>query len=77
MRLLYRSQQNKIFAGILGGVGEYFNVDPVFIRLIFVALTLVTGVVPGIITYVTALFIVPMQSDVTKVIDVETTEENP
>ena len=35
---LYRSEDNKIFLGICGGIGEYFNVDPVVIRVIFVGL---------------------------------------
>ena len=33
---LYRSKKNKVFAGICGGVGEYFNIDPALIRLIWV-----------------------------------------
>ena len=35
---LYRSQENKIIAGICGGLGEYFNVDPVLIRTIYLIL---------------------------------------
>src|SRR3989344_241353 len=33
---LYRSKKNKVFAGICGGVGKYFNLDPALIRLIWV-----------------------------------------
>ena len=29
---LYRSQTNKVFAGVCGGLGEYFDVDPVVMR---------------------------------------------
>ena len=29
MKRLYRSNDNKVFGGILGGLGEYFDVDPV------------------------------------------------
>lgn len=32
---LYRSRQQRIIAGVCGGLGEYFNVDPTWIRLIF------------------------------------------
>lgn len=35
---LYRSVKNKIFCGVCGGIGEYFQVDPVMIRLIWVLL---------------------------------------
>jgi phage shock protein C len=56
---LYRSDKNKVFAGICGGLGEYFNVDPVAIRLLWVLVTVITGVLPGIIAYIVAIFIIP------------------
>lgn len=56
---LYRSQTNKVLAGVMGGVGEYFDIDPVLIRLIYLLLTLFTGVVPGIVGYIFAVLIVP------------------
>jgi phage shock protein C len=56
-RVLYRSQNNKVFAGICGGVGEYFNIDPSIVRLIWVVAGLMFG--SGIIAYIIALFIVP------------------
>lgn len=48
-----------MFAGICGGVGEYFEVDPVLIRLFWVVILMTTGVLPGILAYVVATFIVP------------------
>jgi phage shock protein C len=62
MKRLYRSSDNKVFAGILGGLGEYFEVDPVVLRLVFVFLLLATAVVPGLIAYIAAVFIVPAKS---------------
>ncbi len=59
MKKLYRSSTNKVAAGILGGLGEYWNIDPVVLRLAFVFLILITGLVPGVLAYVVALFIVP------------------
>ena len=56
---LYRSKKNKVFAGICGGVGEYFNVDPALIRLIWVLVVIFTGFFPGVIAYIIAIFIVP------------------
>lgn len=35
---LYKSTANKIFTGTCGGIGEYFDIDPTFIRLLFVIL---------------------------------------
>ncbi|HAT72881.1 MAG TPA: PspC domain-containing protein [Elusimicrobia bacterium] len=59
MKRLYRSDDNKVLAGILGGLGEYFDVDPVLLRLGFVFLLLATAVIPGVIAYTAAVFIVP------------------
>jgi phage shock protein C len=56
---LYRSQDNQIFAGVMGGLGEYFDVDPVLIRLLYVMATIFTGLVPGVLCYIIAVAIVP------------------
>ncbi|MCH8088975.1 MAG: PspC domain-containing protein [Chloroflexi bacterium] len=42
-RKLYRSSANKVLFGVAGGLGEYFNIDPVLVRVIFVVLCLTTG----------------------------------
>jgi phage shock protein C len=55
---LYRSTDDKMIAGVCGGLAEYFNVDPVIIRLIAVILVLPGGV-PGILPYVIMWIIVP------------------
>jgi phage shock protein C len=54
---LFRSQTNKVFAGVCGGLAEYFDVDPVVIRILFVLMVLFGGT--GIILYIAAFFIVP------------------
>ena len=59
LRQLFRSRTNRVFSGICGGIGEMVNIDPVIIRLLAVFLTVITGIVPGIITYIVAIFIVP------------------
>lgn len=59
MKNLYRSEKNKVWGGILGGLGEYAGVDPVLFRLLYISLTVFTGFVPGLIAYIVALFIVP------------------
>ncbi len=46
---LTRSRNESIIAGVCGGLGEYFGVDPVIVRLIFVLVTLTTGI--GVIIY--------------------------
>ncbi|OPL12053.1 MAG: hypothetical protein AVO34_02255 [Firmicutes bacterium ML8_F2] len=58
---LYRSEQNKILAGVMGGLGDYTGVDPVILRLLLVLLTVFTGFFPGVIAYLTAAIIIPKE----------------
>ena len=59
MKKLYKSKENKVVAGVVGGIGEYFNVDPVILRLAWLLVLVFTAVVPGIIIYLVATMIVP------------------
>jgi phage shock protein PspC (stress-responsive transcriptional regulator) len=55
---LYRSGENRILGGVCGGIGEYFNVDPTIVRLIWVLLT-IASFGSGILFYLIAWFIIP------------------
>ena len=59
---LYRSDENKVICGVCGGLGEYFNIDPTIVRLLWAALTLFWGV--GLLLYIVAAVILPRKSDV-------------
>ncbi len=61
---LYRSSTNKILGGVCGGLGEYFNIDPVIIRLLFVVFTLMGG--SGLVAYLVAYVIIPADNAVDK-----------
>lgn len=63
MKRLYRSQDDRILAGILGGIGQYFNVDPTIIRLAFVA-ALFFSFGTLIFVYFVAVLIVPNEWEV-------------
>ncbi len=54
---LYRNQHNKILAGVCSGLGDYFNIDPVIIRLLWVVLSIFGGA--GILIYIIAWIIIP------------------
>jgi len=54
---LYRSDTNKVISGVCGGLGDYFDIDPVLVRVITVILALAHGV--AIVAYVVAWIIVP------------------
>jgi len=62
---LTRSRENRILAGVMGGLGEFFGVDPVIIRLGYLLLTVFTGFVPGIVGYLLAILVVPEAPKVT------------
>ncbi|HET7302427.1 MAG TPA: PspC domain-containing protein [Candidatus Saccharimonadales bacterium] len=55
---LYLSNDKKL-AGVCGGIAEYIDVDPTIIRLAFVFLTVVSGIVPGVLAYIIAAAIMP------------------
>jgi len=56
---LYRSDENKVIAGIVGGLGDYFEVDPALLRLIAVVILILSGVFPAVVVYIVAMFIIP------------------
>jgi phage shock protein C len=60
---LYRSEDNKILFGVLGGLSEYFDVDPVVVRLFFLFFICITGFFPGVFFYFIALLIVPQKNN--------------
>jgi len=58
MKRLYRSTTDRKIAGVCGGLADYFNIDPVIFRVVFILL-LLPGGLPGFIPYVILWVIVP------------------
>ncbi|MDO8628252.1 MAG: PspC domain-containing protein [Nanoarchaeota archaeon] len=56
---LYRSSSNKIIAGVCGGLGEYLDIDPTIVRLIWAVFVLLWGF--GLLLYLIAWLIVPLK----------------
>jgi phage shock protein PspC (stress-responsive transcriptional regulator) len=56
-RRLYKSRDNRMIGGVCGGLGEYFGIDPVIVRVIAVALVFAGGA--GLLAYVAAWLLVP------------------
>jgi len=54
---LYRSRKERMIAGVCGGLGEYFGIDPTLVRLLFVFTALAGG--PGLVAYIILLVVVP------------------
>ncbi len=61
MKRLYRSHSNRVLGGVCGGLGQYFNIDPVLIRLVWLLLILFGGI--GLLLYVIAWLIIPMEPE--------------
>ena len=57
MKKLYKSNSQKMIAGVCGGIAEYLNLDPTLVRLIFVAISLLGG--RGLLAYIIAAIIMP------------------
>lgn len=72
---LYRSKNNRIIFGVCGGLGEYFETDPLIVRILFVILSLLNGA--GIIAYLILAVVVPEdeKEKKSKKNDVETGEK--
>ena len=59
MKRLYLSSTDKKLSGVCGGIAEYFAIDPSLVRLAWVILTILSGIVPGIIAYIIAAIVIP------------------
>jgi len=59
---LYRSGKETVLGGVCGGIAEYFEVDPVIIRIIWIFGTLLS-LGAGIIVYLLAWIIIPMNPE--------------
>lgn len=70
---LHRSQTDKIIAGIAGGLGEYFEVDPTIVRLIFVLITILGG--SGVLLYLILWVLIPKSLEGKMVIDKDRVKE--
>lgn len=59
MKRLYLSETDKKIAGLCGGIAETYDADPSLVRLAFVFVDLVTGIIPLLAVYVVAWIIIP------------------
>ncbi len=57
VKRLYRSGNERILGGVCGGIGEYFNIDPTIVRLLWILFIFAYGI--GLIFYFIAWFIIP------------------
>ena len=56
---LHRSKNNRMLAGVMGGVAEYVGWSPTWVRLLFVIISSLSAAVPGILIYIVLCIIMP------------------
>lgn len=71
---LYRSRTNTMLGGVASGLAEYFSLDPLVVRIIFVLMALLGG--GGVIIYLALWVFVPQDPDFTYQVFKSSTMEN-
>lgn len=56
---LYRSQTDRMFAGVCGGLGQYTGIDPTVVRVVFAALVIFSAGA-ALLLYLALMLIVPL-----------------
>jgi phage shock protein PspC (stress-responsive transcriptional regulator) len=69
---LTRSQEKAVVSGVLAGLAEYFDHDPVLYRVLAIAFLILTGFFPGVLLYIAAWIIIPRAGR--RQVDYEVTE---
>ena len=62
-RPLRRSKTNRKIAGVIGGLAEYFNVDPTLLRVIYVVGSIMSVGFPGLLVYILLWLLIPEADD--------------
>jgi phage shock protein C len=70
---LTRSRTERWIGGVCGGIGNYFNLDPTIIRVVFVLAALILG--GGLLIYLILWLIIPVEAETTEIVAEEAPEE--
>lgn len=58
---LRRSRRNRWVAGVVGGLADYFGLDPTLARIIYVLVSIFSAAFPGVLVYIILWILVPME----------------
>ena len=61
MKRLHRSREDRMIAGVCGGMGEVYGIDPTLLRLGLVLVGLATGILPLLVAYILGAIIIPLR----------------
>lgn len=58
---LRRSRRDRMIAGVVGGLADYFGLDPTVARIIYVLVSILSAAFPGILVYILLWILIPQQ----------------
>lgn len=73
-RYLFRSEHDRVIVGVCGGFGEFFGIDPVIIRILFILFTIFGG--SGVVIYIICWLAIPSESSLDNNPTEETVKRN-
>ena len=56
---LYRSRQNRMIAGVCGGIAEWLGWSPAWVRLLYIVVSILSAAFPGLIVYIILWIVMP------------------
>jgi len=62
-RPLRRSRTNRRIAGVVGGLADYFGVDPTLLRVVYVVGSIFSAAFPGVFVYLVLWLVIPEAED--------------
>lgn len=68
-RILVRSRDNRIIAGVCAGVAGYLGIDVNLVRVLAVVLAIVTGGVGGVLVYLVAWAVIPEEGQLRSIVE--------
>jgi phage shock protein PspC (stress-responsive transcriptional regulator) len=60
-RPLRRSRRNRCIAGVVGGLADYFGLDPTLARVLYVLVSIFSAAFPGLVVYIILWILVPQE----------------
>jgi phage shock protein C len=62
---LRRSSSNRMIAGVISGLADYFELDPTLLRVLYVVVSIISAAFPGILVYIILWMVIPDEGSTT------------
>jgi phage shock protein PspC (stress-responsive transcriptional regulator) len=57
---LHRTSQNRVIAGVCGGLADWLGWDPTLLRVVYLVVSIVSAAFPGLLTYIILWVLMPL-----------------